>query len=544
MLYRLLRHTALPVLLAVAAPAQASPSYESAAAALAKGDPLAARVELLNAIKANPEDGRAHLLQGRVYLELGDGLAAEAEIRRARQTGIPVEQTHHLLAHAFLLQNQPERVLEEVTRTPRRFAPYALRMRGRAQAVMGQPRQAALEFDRALALAPGDADLWSDIGRLRLATGDLRGALEAAHRAVALAPRDIDGLILQGDVARARANPPQALRWYDRALGVDRGNVPALLGRAGALSEAGRMREMLAVTRRILSLDHKNPFAFHLQARLAAMAGNYTLARSLLQRTGTALDTYPAAMLLAGIVEYRTGNDEQAIERLGRLVAMQPDNIKARRFLAMAQWRTGDANAVLAALKPLVDRGDADRPALVLMARVLEGRGDKAAAQAYRLRAGQPAPERLVKLVVAADRAMNSRQWRAAIGLYEFLRKETGGKDAAILNNLAWAYAHSDRLDRALSMAAAAFKLTPDNPSVIDSYGWFLHRSGKDRARALQMLQTAAARMPANATIRWHLAQAYASAGRKADAHREIKAALATPSFSEQQEARALMATL
>jgi tetratricopeptide (TPR) repeat protein len=522
---------------------QAASSYDAALTHLAKGDPRSARVELLNAIKANPADGRAHLLQGRVYLELGDG-GAEAEIRRARETGVASISTHHLLAHALLLQNQPERAIEEAARSPQRFSPSALRIRGRAYAVLGQPVEAAAAFKRALTLAPLDPDLWSDFGRLLRATGDMAGAKTAADRAVALAPRDVDGLILQGDLARATGDLPKAFFWYDRALRIDRDNVPALLGRAGGLAEARRMRAMLAVTRQVLTLDESNPFALHLQARLAATAGKYGLARSLLQRTGSALDRYPAALLLAGSIQYRLGNNEHAIERLGRLVALQPSNLKARRVLGAAQWRAGDAYAAITSLKPVVTRPDADQSALTLMARALERSGDKAAAKTFRDRASQPNPQRLIEQVVAADRAMAKGQWRAAVQLYEGLREMTGDKDAAILNNLAWAYANTGQLGRALPFAASAFKLAPGNPAMIDSYGWFLHASGTDRVRGLQLLQTASAKMPLNPTIRWHLAQAYVAAGRSRDARRELGAALAMPMFNQRAKAEALLTTL
>jgi Tfp pilus assembly protein PilF len=73
--------------MAFAAPGQANTPNEASAALSAgarrffEGNPRAARIELLNAIKADPENALPHALQGRIYLALGDGAAAEAEIQ-------------------------------------------------------------------------------------------------------------------------------------------------------------------------------------------------------------------------------------------------------------------------------------------------------------------------------------------------------------------------------------------------------------------------------------------------------------------------------
>ena len=132
---------------------------------------------------------------------------------------------------------------------------------------------------------------------------------------------------------------------------------------------------MLAATRAILAVDPKNPDAWLLQAALAARAGKYDLARSLYRRTGGALDDQPATLLLAGAVDLETGNAEQGVQRLQRLLVLQPDNAKARRLLASGQWRLGDAAAAAATLKPLAERPDADTYVLTLMAQALAQAG-------------------------------------------------------------------------------------------------------------------------------------------------------------------------
>ena len=73
-----------------------------------QGQPRVARIELLNAIAAAPNDGRIRIAAAETDLRLGDGVAAEAELRRARALGIGADATRHLMAHAFLLQHRPD----------------------------------------------------------------------------------------------------------------------------------------------------------------------------------------------------------------------------------------------------------------------------------------------------------------------------------------------------------------------------------------------------------------------------------------------------
>jgi cellulose synthase operon protein C len=367
-------------------------AYERGVAALEQGQPRTARIEFMNALQANPGHLDARLAQARTYLQLGDGVAAESEVLRAREGGAPIEQTRHLMAHAKLLQNAPEKAIEEARQAAAAHAAYAARILGRAHMALGDSGAASREFTRAVELAPDDSDVWTDAGHFRRNAGDLAGALAAADKAVAANPRNVDALVLRGELTRSQYGLQAAVEWFDRALEVDSTHVPALLERATTYGDLGRMRDMLADSRRVLGLSANNPVAFYLQAMLAARARDFPLARSLYQRTAGVFDDKPAGMLLASAIDYQTGNVEQAVRRLDRLVAEQPNNRKARRLLAASQWKMGDAGATVATLRPIADRPDADSYSLSLIGRALERQGDAEAASRYLARAARPQP--------------------------------------------------------------------------------------------------------------------------------------------------------
>lgn len=365
-------------------------SYRRGTAALEGGRPRTARIEFMNAVKAAPGSPAVRLALARTCLRLGDGDAAAAEVERARQLGARLADTRHLMAHALLLQGEYDRAVEEARQAPPRFAAYAARIRGVALNSAGDEAGASAAFDAALAAGPNDSHVWTDVARFRRGTGDLGGAIAAADRAVALDSANAEAIGLRGELTRSQYGLTAALPWFDRALEVEPDDVVVRLERAATLLELGRTRDMLADTRQVLAAAPDNPRAWFLDALLAARAGKFELARGLYRRTGGTFDASPAGMLLAGAVELQTGNADLAADRLSRLVSLQPDNDKARRLLAAAQWRRGDSRAVIDALRPLVDRPDADAYSLRLMAQACAGVGDPAAAAAYRARAARP----------------------------------------------------------------------------------------------------------------------------------------------------------
>jgi tetratricopeptide (TPR) repeat protein len=372
------------------APEGSRTAYQRGLTAFAQGQPRTARIEFMNAIQAAPNDARLRILQARTYLLLADGPAAEAELSRARELGFPALDTHHLMAHALLLQNRPEQAIEEALRAAPRHGVYAARMRGLAAIALNREAEAADAFNEALAAGSEDSRLWTDIARFRRATGEVAGAIAAADKAASLDPRNVEAITLRGELARGQHGLTASLDWFDRALAIDPKHVPALIERAVTLADLGQAKAMLADTRTILSLSPKHPMAFYLQAMLAARAMKFDLARSLYQRTGGALDEQPAGMLLAGAIEFEAGSPERAIQRLQRLVDLQPYNEKARRLLAAAQWRLGDAAAAISTLRPLADRADADSYVLALIGRAYARQGNRQAAAVYLARAANP----------------------------------------------------------------------------------------------------------------------------------------------------------
>ena len=88
------------------------------------------------------------------------------------------------------------------------------------------------------------------------------------------------------------------------------------------------------------------------------------------------------------------------------------------------------------------------------------------------------------------------------------------------VNNLAALYQQvGDK--RALEFAERAIQLVPDSPDVADTLGWILVQSKQQLPRGIELLRQAVAKK-ADPQIRYHLAAAYAKAGQREEALREL----------------------
>lgn len=440
-----LRALLLALLLAGCSNAAATgTAYDRGVAALEGGDPRTARVEFLNAIRENPNDSAAHLMQARTHVALGDGIAAETAVVRARTLGAPTAETGPLMAHALILQG---RMGDALTALEDASDAYAERMRGRALAALGEEDAAAKAYRAAAALAPEDSALWTDIARFHRARGATADAIAASERAVAADAENTDALVLRGELVRTQYGLRASLAWFDRAIRIDPGNINARLERAATLADMGATRAMLEETRKVLDRSPGNPMAYYLQALLAARAGDFPLARGLYQRSQGRLEPHPATMLLQAAIDFEVGDAVRAAGRLQELVERQPDNRKLRRLLAAARLKAGDAAGAAAAIRPLADAEDADIYSLRLMAAARMKQGDQAGALPY-LRRSRDVPA-TGGSVLRADRTdLPALRAAAAADPADALLQ------VGLIRALLSASAHREAIDRARTLLA------------------------------------------------------------------------------------------
>ncbi|KQT32956.1 hypothetical protein ASG29_11275 [Sphingomonas sp. Leaf412] len=222
-----------------------------------------------------------------------------------------------------------------------------------------------------------------------------------------------------------------------------------------------------------------------------------------------------ARLLLAGALA-RDGAVDQAV---ATLAAVPADSIHAgaattgRVQILAAAGRDQDA---LAAARADAAQDPADRRRLADLYLRLDRPGE--AAPIYRrliADAGDAADwADWLQLGAALDLAGD---WKAARPALE-RAVALGPEQPLALNHLGYSLIeHGERATEAQAMLEKAARLQPDDAAITDSLGWSLYRRG-DVARALPLIERAAAADPVNAEIAEHLGDVYWSAGRRFEA--------------------------
>lgn len=333
-------------------------------------------------------------------LEEGDGFGAELALRELLDGGSSPEALAAYLGQAELLQGQPIEARRWLGdgRFTAGTAGLGFHMLGRLEMSEGNLPAAGKAFDRALALTPESPRLWVDIGRLRYRGGEQTGAVEAAVRAVALGPQDAEALMFRGQLARDAEGMAEALPWLERAIAAKPRDLDLQAEYAATLGEAGEAKAMLRVVREMVASNPGYPRAYYLQAVVAARAGRYDLARSMLVRSGSDASTSAAGRLLAGVIDIETGNYASAARELDRLYRQQPENRRVRDLLARALSLGGNHRELVRRFDTTAHRTSASPYLQMLVARSYEALGERSEAAALIDLASRKRSDRLVAL--------------------------------------------------------------------------------------------------------------------------------------------------
>ena len=507
------------------------------------------------AVVGNDPEVRA--LLGSAHLAAGN--LAQAEQHLAASVAVtPHPEAVRLLAETRIRQGRVAAAIqalelvddEQISRDPRLAA-----MLGAAHIDNGNPSVAISVLSEALALAPTDPALSLTLARAYLANGRAEEAgrvigsaaalgsdLEFASKlAIALSQLQAQGpaaalqytntLISEDANAGAHviaalvnsvtAGPAAARESVDQALRLDPDFVPGRLLAAALEIEGGRTTEAQQHFEHVLSIQPGHNGAAVGLTQLLASAGDFEGARAVLR---AAVSENPSIESLSaqGELERRLGNADGALEISQEIKDRYPQRSAGHelegRILAAQQRNEAAWHAYQTAyeIEPRLDTLEA-----AVAASHQAGNSGWETLLRERLRA---TPDDLRVRLMFAEGLQSAG--RTADALDEYERVIAGdGRNIIALNNAAW-LAHEAGAPGALEYAERARSLAPENPAVLDTYGWLLTESGRAR-EGLAELERAAGMVPRSLEIRYHLAVAQAETGSNDAARRTIEMLLA-----------------
>ena len=339
-------------------------------------------------------------------------------------------------------------------------------------------------------------------------------------------------------------------------------------------------------------LQNRNPRAAltAAQAANAAIANNARILDMLglsqlsAGETGQAIDTFNKLAAVApestlplmrlASAQFAANQVDAPIQVLRKALSINPELLEARREIIAVQLSAGRADEALKETKALqtmrpksaigyalegdvlasqkryseasVAYGEAlkrEQTADLIVKQYgnLRNSGKNAEATALATQWLKDHPDDTVLRFSMANEALQSNDYKGAMERFNaILAKQPD--NAAVLNNMAWVL--SEMKDAtAVGFAERAFNQAPNNPEILDTYGWLLVESGNTK-RGIEVLSQAVAAAPKSADIRMHLAKGYLKAGDKVAAKRELETLSRTASGKLRDEAAQLLRSL
>lgn len=355
---------------------------------------------------------------------------------------------------------------------------------------------------------------------LALSDNNLAFARSFANTAKELAPNSAPAHYVVGLVASASGDNETAQAEWQNALDEDNHFNPARL----ALAEDALARgegEIADQEARLVVRDNPGDVqGVIVFSRALLLEGKTTPAAIMAQRAASLDPTSPEPFLILGEVALKLNNPPQALLNFERALSMQSDSEEAidgllrvysasrlsygniRKMEKVAQDPPASSTLLeiagrlyagrglysdaIRALKHTVDMDPKRTTAARILAQLQANTGDFHGATQAAMKAGVDSQS-----LLSAYQEQDSGDWKRAAATYERALR-AGDETGVAANNVAWLYAeHNVQLDRALLLARTAAHATPNNPAVLDTWG-FVHLQRREYSDAVKLFETAA----------------------------------------------------
>ncbi|MCL2334100.1 MAG: tetratricopeptide repeat protein [Candidatus Methanoplasma sp.] len=168
---------------------------------------------------------------------------------------------------------------------------YALVKKGMIFAEMGRYEEAMYFMNMAAITEPDNIDVFRIQCDIATAFNDFDKAEEAAMRMTELDPNNDEGIIAAARILIARGKGDEAVKMIDAALQRDQNSIPILIAKKEHLISTGDNKAVIAVCKRILSIQPDNSIVKKDLAAAYAEAGDLNAANRLYSEIEVPKDT-------------------------------------------------------------------------------------------------------------------------------------------------------------------------------------------------------------------------------------------------------------
>lgn len=317
-----------------------------------------------------------------------------------------------------------------------------------------------------------------------------------------------------------------AIAYFDEASKEWDNSLQAKATVLRGLVARGDVEGALESASNALAEDPDNPALRYMMAATQAAAGQLNAAESTYR--ALVAENPQAANIWLQLVRVLTakGDSEAASEALAEGLEANPEASTLLRTRVEMLTQAGEVDEAIAVYRTVLQDNPARPDLWVLLAGLLNAQGDVDAGQQALVEGIEANPSALVLYWVRASHLEEVGDIEGAIEIYEAMY-EINSNDLIIANNLASMLAtyrdDEESLDRAAIVARRLRGM--DQVAFRDTWGWIAFRQG-DVEEALGYLEPAAAGLPDDPQVQYHLGRVYETMSRKTDAKLQYEKAL------------------
>ncbi len=529
------------------------------------------------AAELDPESAAIKTSQATSHLITGNSNEALADLEKAASLSDKPGQADLGLVLLLLKDREFDKALQAIASLEKKLPNNPVTHNLRAAALLGkQDRSGARnELERAIAIQPNFFPAVANLARMDMQDKKPEAARKRFQSILAADKNNVKAMLAMSDLAAAENNDKDYVGWLEKAVKADPKGLPAQTGLIRHYLSKKEIDKAMSQARQAANANPENLAAMNLLGATQLATGDIEASITTYTRMAQKAPQSPDVLLRLALAQIADKQLGTARDTLKSTLQLKPDFLKAQDALIRLELADNKPDAALSIARQIQAQQPKspvgfDREADILMAQKHYPQAIKAYEQSLAKGAGtsgliklhralttagdtKTADQRLAGWIkqypsdmsvrsYAAETYMQAKRNRDAIAQYESLLK-SNPDNVLVLNNLAIVY-QREKDSRALATAEKALKLAPDHPGVQDTLGWILVDQGQ-LPRAAELLGKAAAKAPQVATIRYHYGVVLARVGKKADARKELDAAIAAgQKLPELEEAKALLKSL
>ncbi len=381
------------------------------------------------------------------------------------------------------------------------------------------------------------------LGMLRIDRKEPALAISSFNNVLRLNPRAVPAMIQLSRLNLQQGRSSEAVRAAREASTLAPHEPNVQLALAQSLIADGRLEAAVPVVNELLTKYPNESQVYSTAGVLAGLKKDWTAARRAYEKAQQLdPDNFDA---LSGLVACDLAESKPAVAqaRIDKELARTPNRAEIYILSARASENRKDLPKAEDALRQATRVDPNNMGAYTMLGQVLvaQGKLDQARDQFQQVATKEPSVASLTMLATILE-VQNKRQ-EARERYEQILKIDPGAAVAA--NNLAWIYADTGgNLDVALQLAQTAKARLPRQAEVDDTLGWVYYKKGL-YALAVPPLKRAADADLHNPVYQLHLGQAYLKAGDRQQAKTALERALKiSDKFDGADEARGALSSL